>query len=102
MQADFILFMRSQLLDDPLGTKSWFPETLLHIRDHSGPFEVFARSRSTSYLNRAEVLLGIASKDEVERLLQALDAKPQRFPRWQFESFSPAHLLGLGKLATTP
>ena len=46
MQADFILFMRSQLLDDPLGTKSWFPETLLHIRDHSGPFEVFARSQT--------------------------------------------------------
>lgn len=101
MQADFILFMRSQL-DRPLADGDWFPETLLHLREHSGPFEVFARSRSISYFDRAKVLLGIVGKDKLGASLQALNANSLRMPRWQFESFNPAHLLGFDALATMP
>ncbi len=101
MQADFILFVRSQL-DSPSDFRNWFPETLIHLHDYSGPFEVFARSRSRKYFDRAKVLLGIDGKEALEQLLEALAASPQRIPRWQFESFNPAHLLGFEELATTP
>src|SRR5688572_17234818 len=48
MQADFVLFLRARLKE---GELFWSPETLLYANDfrHSAPFEVFARSRSSSY-----------------------------------------------------
>lgn len=101
LQADFILFMRSQL-DNQLGTGYWFPETLLHVRNHIGPFEVFARSRSTKYFDRVKILLGIANKNGLESVLQAFAEDSRRVPLWQYESFSPLHLLGFDRLATEP
>ena len=49
MQADFVLFLRDNL--DRLDDRMWWPETLLYIRRHTGPFEVFARSQSLGYFD---------------------------------------------------
>jgi hypothetical protein len=99
MQADFVLFLRSRLTSRNRFTM-WFPETLLY--SHSGPFEVFARSISRRYFDRAKILLGIDRKEELEVLLKNLSESPQTFPHWQFESFQPGYLLGIEKLATEP
>ena len=101
MQADFILFLRDHL-DRSDEHWHWWPETLLYVGRHSGAFEVFARSRSASYFDRAKVLLGIAAKDGLQPLLEAFAADGRRLPRWGFESFSPAHLLGFNEIATKP
>lgn len=98
MQADFILFLREHL---DQGQGEWWPETLVYASRQSGPFEVFARSRSASYFARARVLLGIESKDALQRLLEDF-ARGTRLPRWQHQSFSPRHLLGFDEIATKP
>jgi TIR domain len=99
MQADFILFMRDRL-DRPDALWHWWPETLIFADRYSRPFEVFARSRSTRYFETMKVLLGIDSKEAVLAAVAAFDHT--NLPRWQFESFSPAQLLGLEQLATKP
>lgn len=101
MQVDFILFLRSYL-DRPDGFWRWWPETLLYVDRHSGAFEVFARSRSASYFDRAKVLLGITAKDELQPLIEYFSANERTIPRWQFESFNPSHLLGFNEIATKP
>jgi hypothetical protein len=98
MQADFICFMRDRV--DRTNYSRWWPETLLYADRHSRPFEVFARSRSARYFERAKALLGVDSKDAVVEIVSSLDR--EQLPRWQFESFSPADLLGLEQLASKP
>ncbi len=99
MQADFVLFLRSRL-DDSSGFGGWFPETL--VFHDVGPFEVFARSRSKSYFDRAKVLLGIDGKETLADLLKGFAGNAQSFPRWEYESFDPAYLRGFDELATKP
>lgn len=97
MQADFVLFLRSALETVGFGRR-WFPETLLY--HNQGPFEVFARSRSKSYFERAKILLGMDDKQSLKALLDSLNTNPAYMPRWEFESFNPAYLLGFDELAT--
>lgn len=101
MQADFILFLRSHL-DRPEDHQAWWPETLLYVKRYSGAFEVFARSRSMSYFNRAKFLLGIDTKDQLQPLLEAFSENRRILPRWDHHSFSPSHLLGFNEIATKP
>ena len=100
MQADFVLFMRGNL--DGLGERRWWPETLLYVGRHAGPFEVFARSQSLGYFNRVKVLLGIDSKDALQPLLELFEKEPRLLPRWEHASFSPAQLLAFNEIATKP
>jgi hypothetical protein len=99
MEADFVLYLRSEL-DGTNKIGGWFPETL--VFKHQGPFEIFARSRSKSYFNRAKMLLGIDNKQALDSFLKALVENPGYVHRWQYESFSPAYFLGFNDLATTP
>jgi hypothetical protein len=98
MQADFVLYLRACFHS---GLHIWWPDTLVYASRQSGPFEIFARSRSASYFARAQIVLGIGSKDELQTLVEGLQ-KSGNVPRWQFSSFSPAHLLGLAEIATKP
>lgn len=100
LEADFILFMRSWI-SNPNGGGRWLPVTLA-VGNQVGAFEVFARSRSTGYFNRAKILLGIDQKQDLELVFKAFKDYQAYFPRWQFNSFNPAYLLGLDTLATTP
>lgn len=102
MQADFILFMRDHI--HPTDALSrWWPETLLYVgRHNNAPFEVFARSKSIRYMERAKVLLGVHSKDELFEPLEAFAKDPKKLPTWHFETINPATLLGYDELATAP
>jgi hypothetical protein len=101
MQADFILFMRDNL-DRPNKSFHWWPETLLYIGRHSGAFEVFARSKSVSYFERAKVLLGVESKAALLPLFEAFRSCKQHIPNLQGHSFSPTELLGFNDISTKP
>jgi hypothetical protein len=96
VQADFILFLRSHMSSEETGY--WFPETLVY---DSGPLEVFVRSKSLSYFKRVLVMFGLNTKQEFVAFIEALSAS-RRIPYWQYQSFSPAHLAGVDKLATLP
>ncbi|MBI5606002.1 MAG: TIR domain-containing protein [Deltaproteobacteria bacterium] len=102
MQVDFILFIRDYL-DHPDIIFPWFPETLVYIGRHgSTAFEVFARSKSAAYFEKAKVLLGINSKEDLLPLLEAFQKDNRLLPRWEFNSFNPTGLLGFNEIATKP
>jgi len=99
MQADFVLFMRAEIQQTDFYSR-WFPDTLLYVGRFHSAFEVFARSSSKSYFDRAKCILGIDKPSDLNELMEAYKTDRQRLPRWQFESFSPLVLLGYEQLAT--
>jgi len=101
LQADFVAFMRAEveLQDD---YKHWWPETLLYLGHFNSPFEIFARSVSKSYFNKAKVLLAIEEPKDLESLLKSYQDGKRRLPRWEFNGVNPAPLLGYEHLATRP
>lgn len=101
MQADFIAFMRAEI-EANANNGNWWPETLLYIGHFNNSFEIFARSISKSYFDRVKILLAVNVKNDLEPLLNNYQNQSRQLPRWQFESFNPAALLGYSKLATKP
>lgn len=101
LQADFVAFMRAEVeaQDD---YRRWWPETLLYVGHINNPLEIFARSVSKTYFNKSRMLLSIEAPKDLEPLLKSYEDGSRRLPRWQFEGFSPASLLGYKHLATRP
>ena len=99
MQADFVCFLRADLTHADSYDR-WWPETLLYATRHYGPFELFARSTSKAYLQRMLSLLGIANLGPLQAKLNEYASDRKNLPRWQFESFDPAVLLGFNQLGT--
>jgi hypothetical protein len=95
MQADFVCFMRAELSGD-----RWWPETLLYATHHYGPFELFARATSKGHLSRILPVLGAASTATIKAKLEEFANDRRAIPRWQFESFDPAALMGFEQLGT--
>ena len=99
MQADFVLFMRAEIMQSDVYCR-WFPDTLLYVGRFHGAFEVFARSSSKSYFEKVKCILGIDKPSDLDELMEAYKTDRQRLPSWDFESFSPSLLLGYEQLAT--
>lgn len=99
LEADFIAFMRAEI-DEKDDNRGWWPETLLHVRHSNGAFEIFARSVSKVYFEKTKVLLGISTPKDLEPLLNGFRDGSRRLPRWEFNGFDPAALLGYERLAT--
>src|SRR5690606_29654736 len=58
MQADFVLFMRAEVLQSDIYSR-WFPDTLMYVGRFHSSFEVFTRSSSKLYFEKAKCILGI-------------------------------------------
>lgn len=101
MQADFVLFMRN-LIVRPGETFRWFPETLIYAGRHSGPFEIFARSRSAGYFKSVKPLLGLTNIEQLSATLSGSERDLQRIPEWGYKSFNSHALLGFEQLGTLP
>jgi len=101
MQADFVLFIRAELYAKDLYDK-WWPETLLYLGHFPGPFEIFARAESKRYFEKMKCLFDAQSPDDFKQLLEEYKQKKRELPRWEFNSFNPALLLNIEKLATKP
>jgi len=101
MQADFVLFIRAELYSEELSD-GWWPETLLYLGRFPGLFEIFARAESKRYFEKIKCLFDIYSPDDLKQLLEEYKQGRRKLPRWQFESFNPALLLNIEKLATKP
>ncbi len=99
MQADFILFMRAEVMQADCYS-NWYPDTLLYVGRFHSAFEVFARSSSKSYFEKVKCVLCIDKPADLNKLMEAYKADRQRLPSWQFESFSPSVLIGYDQLAT--
>lgn len=101
MQADFVLFIRSELYGEDLFHR-WWPETLLYLGHFPGPFEIFARAESKRYFEKIKCLFSIQSPDDFKQLLEEYQQGKRKLPSWGIHSFNPALLLNSEKLATRP
>lgn len=99
MQADFVCFLRADLMHAATYDR-WWPETLLYATHQYGPFELFARSTSKAYLSRTLKLLGVSDLATIKAKLEEYAANRRTLPSWQFDSFSPSVLLGFDQLGT--
>lgn len=99
VQTDFIAFIRSR--SEREGYSYWYPETLINIEHPNSPLEVFARSSSKAYFERAKILLAIAQPDDLRPIIMNLKDDPG-FQGWSFLRFNPIALLGYEQLATRP
>jgi hypothetical protein len=103
MMADFVLFLRSAIIDDPY--KSWYPETLLYTYEQRGPFEIFARAESRAYFARISPVIGVANKAELEQLIAtfSFDGSTGRWlPRWNYTGLNIRELSNVLKLESRP
>lgn len=98
LQADFVLFVRAEV-DAQDDFSRWWPETLLWLGHFHSPFEIFARAASKQYFDKIKGLIGINDPSDLASLLESYKNGGRRLPRWEFESFSPAALLGIEQLA---
>ena len=101
MQADFVLFIKAELYAEDLYDR-WWPETLLYLDHFPGPFEIFARAESKRYFEKTKCLFDVQSPDDFKQLLEEYKQRKRELPRWEFNSFNPALLLNIEKLATKP
>ncbi|HQM27678.1 MAG TPA: TIR domain-containing protein [Syntrophorhabdus sp.] len=100
MQADFVLFMCGSLNGLRYEALGWYPETLFYA--HNRAFEIFARAQSRGYFEKLKCLFDIDKKEDLEPLMKAFENGSVRVPTREFDSFSPAALLGYDQLATKP
>ena len=101
MQADFVLFIRADLYSEGPFDR-WWPETLLYLVRFPGPLEIFARAESKRYFEKIKCLFDIDSPDDFKQLLEEYKQGKRKLPRWGTDSFVPALLLNIEKLATKP
>ena len=99
MQADFVAFLRTEVEINDEWTR-WWPDTLLHVGHFNSAFEVFARSASKAYFDRAKHLIAIQSPSDLAPLFEQYRAGSRKLPTWEFHRFSPAALVGFEQLAT--
>lgn len=70
MQADFVLFMRAEIMKVDFYA-SWFPDKLLYVGRFHSAFEIFARSSSKSYFDKVKCILGIDNPPDLSELMEA-------------------------------
>ncbi|PCH62038.1 MAG: hypothetical protein COC09_09695 [Gammaproteobacteria bacterium] len=97
MQADFVLFMRSEI-DGAEYYSIWWPETLLYVGRFHSALEIFARSTSREYFDQVKCLLNIDNPSDLNELLASYKTGSKKLPRWESDSFSPSALLGFEQL----
>lgn len=101
MEVDFLLFLRAELTE--LGVyRGWYPDTLLYLGYGHRTFEIFERSRSKRYFERIRPVLGNATKEDLDKLVEGYRADPQRLPRWEGTRINPASLMGMQNVCSLP
>ena len=103
MQTDLILWLRGYLDQGDVSNLdhrfNWWPDTLVYAEPHDKAFEVFARSRSARYFDRAKVVLGVENKDAIASLIEAFSEQRDLVPSWGYRAMDPAGLLGISEIA---
>ncbi|QHU99617.1 SEFIR domain-containing protein [Synechocystis sp. CACIAM 05] len=99
MQADFILFMRTEIQQADFYRR-WFPHTLLYVGNFHSAFEIFARASSKCYFDKMKCILGIEQPSDLDELMEIYKTNKERVPKWQFESLNPSILIGYELLGT--
>lgn len=99
MQADFLLFIADSIraLNDSEYGQEWWAETLVFRGYGSRTFELFARAESTAYFDKLKGCVGIASKTDLESLIEAFKTN-----KLHSSNASPVASLNYDNLCTRP
>ncbi len=100
-QADFVLFMRAGTHESG-GYSRWLPVTWVYSIRSPRAFEIFARSVSKAYFDKAKCILGIDKPSDLQELMESYRSGERRVPSSRWESLNPSMLLGYDQLATKP
>lgn len=98
METDFIMYLGGVIRYS--ADRVWWPETLIFLRERSGPLEIFARSKSAAYFKRMMPLIGVKNKEALEEIVVATETDRMRVPRWDFHTLNLRAITGLDQLAT--
>ncbi len=99
MQADFVAYLRAEVESNG-GWIDWWPETLIYIGHSNKTFEVFARSTSKAYFERAKRLIAIQSRSDLVPLFEQYKTGSRKLPTLDYLRLNPAALVGFENLAT--
>ncbi len=103
MQADFVLFMRAELIPSDDEFRGWHPIPLAHIGwSYHGVFEMFARAESIKYFDRIKHLFNITKKEDMISLLNSYASNETHLLRWGVRGLNPKSLINFDNLATKP
>lgn len=104
MQADFVLYIRSELqvATEGLFQWEWWPHSLVYatFRGRYPTFELFARAQSSRYFNQIKIALGVSEKGDLVNLIEKYKAGKRTVPTWEFDSINPSFLMNIEKIAT--
>jgi hypothetical protein len=103
MQAEFVLFLRSQATRrhrEQWGI--WYPQTLVYASRRAHPFLLFTRAESAAVYARLGPILAASSVESFRAFVAALEADPQRNLRSGFFRPSIVRLSNAEYLATSP
>lgn len=100
MQADFVCFLRGDMMGIDHWHR-WWPDTLVYAKRQHGPFEIFARASSKSYLPSVLKVVGASDVSALRANLESY-AKDSSFPRWSVHTFSPTTLTGIEQFGIRP
>jgi hypothetical protein len=103
MQADFVSFIRDcfDSMRNKVG-QSWWPITLVYAQRRMTPFEIFVRSQSKEYFDKAKILFDIQEKGDFVPLLEAFNKDELVVPSFNYRKINPELLIGFDKLVTRP
>lgn len=100
MQADFIIWLRSEIVTPSTEWLRWWPDTLLYSHYYSQPFEIFARSKSIAFFEKIKPLLAITNKDDYLPLFAKYRTGELKLPQWEFQTVSVGKLMNFDLLAS--
>jgi len=97
MQSDFVIFLRASV-----GSRKWWPDTLMYANSLRTPFEVFARAESSRFFAQFRVALGITKKSELAELIDRYRTGKMQIPSWNHDDLEVADLMGLTRIESRP
>jgi hypothetical protein len=101
MQADFVIWIRSEIASLSTDRHRWWPDTLLYAQRLYRPFEIFARSKSASYFENIKPMLGVNSKEDYLPLFENYRTGTRKLPTWDYENLDVVKLMNFDNLATS-
>ena len=102
MQAEFILYLRSAILNKGDYGEVWWPQSLMYSARQYHPFEVFARAESASYFDGMKSLLAVESADVLRSKVSDIQSDQYIIPRYNYSRLDVARLSNLSLLASAP
>lgn len=102
METDFILYLRS-CYDSSKSQERlfWYPVSLVFARRlfHTS-FELFTRSKSKTFFKEFKIVLGISSKEELEKVIELINSDELLNPKFDYFPLDVSTLSNISNIST--